>query len=114
MNRLEQLALEAEVSACILGNLTTRDFALVDLHAPGPIPECLHGRGLGVIGVTGIVGGVPRTALAVELDDVALSAIAQVWLRYLSARITPHIQPPPGDSIRFLERLHALDDTRQG
>jgi hypothetical protein len=108
----EQIVSDAQISAAILGNFNTREFVLVDL-APGPIPDCLYGRGLSYIGVTGIVNGAPRTALAVELDDAALSAITTAWVQYLAARIMPYLRTPD-DSVLFLERLHALQDTRIG
>ena len=110
----EQIVSDAQISAAILGNFSTRVFVLVDLLEPGPIPDCLYGCGLGYIGVTGIVNGESRTAFAVEIDDAAVSAIARHWAQYLAARIMPYMQPPAGDSVQFLERLHALQDTRIG
>ena len=79
----------------------------------GHIPDCLYGRGLGFIGVTGIVNGVPQASFAVELEDAAISAIAQEWTRYLMARIMPYMQLPVEESMQFLERLYALEDTRK-
>jgi len=108
----EQLYHDAQISAFILGNFSTREFLLVDT-ALWPIPDCLYGRGLSYIGVTGIVNGAPRTALVVELDDAALSAITTAWVQYLAARIMPYLRPPD-DSVLFLEHLHALQDTRIG
>jgi hypothetical protein len=110
----EQIVLDAQISAAILGNLDKRIFVLVDLLAPEPIPDCLYGHGFGYIGVTGVVNGVSRAAFAVEIDDAAVSAIAAHWVQYLAARIMPYMQPPAGDSVQFLERLHALQDTRIG
>jgi hypothetical protein len=107
-----QIVSDAQISAAILGNPAAREFVLVDL-ATGRIPDCLYGRGLGFIGVTGIVNGVPRAAFAVELEDAAISAIAAEWTRYLVARIMPYIQLPAEESMQFLERLYALEDTRK-
>ncbi len=112
LEKTDAIVSVAQISAAILGNFSTREFVLVDL-APGPIPDCLYGRVLSYIGVTGIVNGAPRTALVVELDDAALSAIAMAWVHHLAARIMPYLRPPD-DSVSFLERLHALQDTRIG
>ena len=106
----EQLYHDAQISAFIMGNFSTREFLLVDT-ALWPPPDCIHGRGFEYVGLTGIVNGAPRTALAVELDDAALSAITTAWVQYLAARIMPFMRPPD-DSVLFLERLHALQDTR--
>lgn len=111
-DRYAKLIADAQISAAVLGNFSTREFVLIDL-APGPLPDCLCGRGLVLVGVTGIVNGAPRTALAVELDDAALSAIAMAWAQYLAARIMPYMRPPTDDAIQFLERLYALEDTRK-
>jgi hypothetical protein len=108
----EQIVSDAQIAAVILGNGNTREYVLVDL-AQGPVPDCLFGRGFVYVGLTGIVNGAPRTAFAVELDDAALSAIAMAWVQYLAARIMPYLRPPD-DSVLFLERLHALQDTRIG
>jgi hypothetical protein len=109
-DRFGQIAFESQIAAAILGNATTREFVLID--PSGPIPDSLHNRGLGFIGVTGIVNGVPRTAFALELDDAALDAVAHAWVRYLAARIMPYMQPPADDPVQFLKRLYALEDPR--
>jgi len=111
-DRYAKIIADAQIPAAILGNPAAREFVLVDL-ALGRIPDCLYGRGLVLVGVTGIVNGVPQAALAVELEDSALSAIAAEWTRYLVARIMPYMQLPVEESMQFLERLYALEDTRK-
>jgi hypothetical protein len=109
----EQLISDAQISAFIVGNFDTREFLLVDTSL-WPPPDCIYGRGFVFVGTVGIVNGAPRAAFAVEIDDAAVSAIAAHWVQYLAARIMPYMQPPAGDSVQFLERLHALQDTRIG
>ena len=95
-----------------MGNPATSQFVLVDL-AMGHIPDCLYGLGFVLVGVTGVVNGESRGAFVVELEDAAISAIAQEWTRYLMARIMPYMQLPVEESMQFLERLYALEDTRK-
>jgi hypothetical protein len=109
-DRYSQIVLDAQIAAAVLGDPITREFVLID--PSGPIPQSLHNRGLVFIGVTGIVNGLPRTAFALELDASALDAVAHAWVRYLAARIMPYLQHPTDDTVQFLERLYALEDTR--
>jgi hypothetical protein len=109
-----QIAFESQIAAAILGNATTREFVLIDLS--GPTPDSLHSlrnRGLDFVGVAGFdVNGVLQAAFAVELDDSAVDAIAEAWIEHLATRILLYLQPPAGDSVQFLKRLYALEDTR--
>ena len=113
-DRFEQLAFDAQVCAAILGNLDTRDFALVAL--PGACPASLYGRGFVFIGVTGIVDGEPKTVLEVELDSAAIAALAMALIRHLAAIIVGKLHPeqpaPTDDSVAWCEGLHSLHDTR--
>jgi hypothetical protein len=110
MTKFQQFVANAEVAVCILGNPESGDFALCDL---GPHAEDLQRdlvqRGYRFVGLLGMVQGVPRSALAEPLEANAIDALAEAFLKrwlYGGGR------PEAGDSVRFLEGLYRLPDTR--
>ena len=117
-DRFEQLVFDSQISAAILGNRATRDYVLV-VPSPGPLPESLYGRGLEFLGVVGMVGGVPQTEFAAELEPGALFAIAQEWIQHL-AGIAGKSQPAQPtqtaqssqSAVEWCEHLYWLPDTR--
>jgi hypothetical protein len=125
-DRFEQLALDAQLAVGILGNPTTSEFALIDLTGPDPLPDFrgeIALRGFCFIGVAGLVLGVPRTALAVPLDNAEEDKLSQAYIRHVTGvrdgRIhaaTPSAPTraivPGDDSEQFLWRLWSLKDPR--
>ena len=115
LDKFERLAWDATYAVCILGNPESRDFELVDI-GPKPLTEerrrKMSERGLGFLGVLGIVGGVPRAALAVELDPVTQSALVQSFLQRIEDAINTVEKAAKGDSAEFLQRLYKIPDNR--
>jgi len=81
MDKFEQLARDAEYALFLLANESTGDFELIE---PQPIPtDAARGyseRGLSFGGVLALVGGKPRSALALPLEDATVDAIVREFI----------------------------------
>jgi hypothetical protein len=113
-DKFEAIAGYAAHPVCILGNLQTSDFELVDVSESAPLSEEaeneIRRRGLHFIGALGIVKGKPRTALDEPLDEATIFAISAAYFQY----VTEANRKPKGDSAAFLARLFQLPDERGG
>ena len=107
-DKFEQLVFDAQLSVAILGNPETADFELVDLSTPGPLSEdqLSRARRMHFVGVFAIVGCIPRTALALPLDDATYTALSAAFVRHIEVRANAELE------AQFLTRLFALEDTR--
>jgi hypothetical protein len=116
LDKFQQLAWDATYAVCILGNPEASDFELVELGTT-PLTEehrrRLSERGMGFVGVFGIVNGVPHVALAVPLDERATSALSQALVQRSEDAINA-VEEAIGDSTEFLKRLYTLPDNRHG
>ena len=117
-DKFEQIAGYARLAVGIVGNPTTSEFALVDLSGAGPVPD-FQGeaqRGFCFIGVVGMVQGVPLIALTGPLDNAALDALSQAYIRHVECVLEGPSGPqtPGDDSERWLWRLWSLKDPRNG
>jgi len=66
----------------------------------------LAGKGLGWVGVIGMVDDMPQVSLEHVPDDPGcLSALSAAFVRYCNSLTT-------GDEVEWLERLYALPDVR--
>ena len=84
-DKFEQIAGYARLAVGVVGNPKTSEFALVDLTGPEPVPD-FRGeaqRGFCFIGVVGMVQGVPFIALTGPLDNAALDALSQAYIRHV-------------------------------
>jgi hypothetical protein len=88
MDRFSQLALDAELVLFILGNEATGDWELAD---PADTARTYSERGLIFGGLCGIVNGVPRVVLELELPDPALKAVGEELVRRFARMIA---RPP--------------------
>jgi hypothetical protein len=88
LDKFQQLVWDSPLAAIILGNPGLTDF---ELTAPEPLSAeteaGFHARGLEFIGVTGLVDGQFKSALAVPLDDDAVSAIAAAFVQYVVTKL---------------------------
>jgi hypothetical protein len=111
-DKFEAIAGYAAHPVCILGNLQTSDFELMDVRDPEPLSEDtiheIRRRGLRFIGAVGIVEGKPRTALDEPLDEATKFALSMAYLQFVAEAN----RKPKGDSAAFLARLHSLEDPR--
>jgi len=109
----EQIATGAQAACCVLGNIQTGDFALVDL-ASLPVPDEtaaeFHARGLGFLATIGIVDGKFVSAFAVPVSDQLAALLFQDFSVFLLKKFTAK---SGGDGVEWLERLFALPDTRE-
>jgi hypothetical protein len=112
-DKFEQIAAYARLAVVILGNPTTSEFVLIDLAEPLPDLRCEAQRGLSFIGTVGVVQGVPLTVLAQPLDNAALDALSQAYLRHVECVLAGCRAVTPGDdSEQWLWRLWSLKDPR--
>jgi hypothetical protein len=116
-DKFEQIAGYARLAVGIVGNPTTSEFALVDLTGPESVPD-FRGeaqRGFCFIGVVGMVQGVPLIALTGPLDNAALDALSQAYIRHVECVLEGRNAATPGDdSEQWLWRLWSLQDPRNG
>ncbi len=123
MDKFEQLSEAASYAVAIFGNPARGDYALYDLTKGTPYPVAGNQREIAegafvFCGVMGIVRGVPRTALALELDPWAYTALSQAFCERIEAAVTKvegtlALTTAPGDdSEEWLFRLYNLKDPR--
>jgi excisionase family DNA binding protein len=86
MDKFQQLVLSATYAVCVVGNTQGIEFELLDVWTGAQL-EIIRAR-RGFIGVIGLVGGVPRAALAVLLDDVTISALSQAFVQRIEDAIS--------------------------
>lgn len=107
----EQLVLDAEISAGVLGN-REGEFVLLWLDKPLDqlVVAAAEDRGLVYCGALGVLGGravvEPGQDLGVER---ALLYAGLEFARTVAERLKPE---PKGDGVFFLETLYQLPDTR--
>lgn len=115
LDEVQRFAYDAEHGYACLGNAASGEFLLIPLDRgdTGPITqgELLKAR-LGnffFCGVFGIVGGFQLYQAEGGFDAWRVMSRAEAAYRVLLAeRLTPI-----GDDVSWLERLHALPDTRK-
>jgi len=109
------LVADAELSVSLLGNPQTSDFELVDT-AQLPLSEDhlnrLRARGMYYLGVTGLVGGTPRTALIEGLSHSDIGALTSAFLAYLATVLQLPQKPAPSPAVEWVAELFALEDPR--
>jgi len=116
-DKFEQLAFDAQPAVAIFANEPATDWVLVGLNG-GPLDSAsvadLNRRGLTFAGVTGLVGGQPRTCLDRPLGDATVDKISALFVGYFVARFVDAAKAakPKDDSEAFLWRLWALKDPR--
>jgi hypothetical protein len=109
-DKFETLVGEADHSFTIMGNLTTSDFALIETSTL-PLSESarhdLVQRGMGWLGVVGLVAGQPKTALDTPLGAPVIAALAEAFLQVLAKKLADN-----DPVLAELAALYALPDTR--
>lgn len=115
-DKFELIAGYARLAVVILGNPRISEFVLIDLAEPLPDLRSEAQRGLSFIGAVGIVQGVRRVALAEPLDNDALDALSQAYIRHVECILEGRIRAttPGDDSERWLWRLWSLKDPCNG
>jgi signal peptide peptidase SppA len=114
LDKFDIILRDAKPSFVIMGNLdvTEYDFVSQDrLPASDEALDSYRQRGMGFLGVTGLVGGSPRTALAVPLDAPAIETLVTRSLRFSQrgcARAIP-ISRPFMNFGRFPTRAPSAD-----
>ncbi len=116
LDKFEYIAAHASYACCILGNLQTSDFELLDF---GQLPLAKHTeqelfseRGMRFIGIMGLVDGVSRVALSEPLDDPTAKALSLAFVQRVEDIINAKLAPKD-DSLDWLNRLYQLPDTRR-
>lgn len=110
-DKFEMVVRYATHPVCLLGNVETSDFELVDLDAELLSEDAqreLRERGLYFIGAMGILNGAPCTALAEPLDEGTILALSAAYVQYAGSIKAK----PKGDFTEWASRLHALPDMR--
>jgi hypothetical protein len=111
------LAFRSDIAVSIFANA---DFSDTEFAALSPVPDAresetqlaaltkeVQRRGLRNVGVIGRVDGAPEILLSILPEDgTRLNALRAAFLRYCTVLTC-------GDEIFWLERLHALPDTRK-
>ena len=121
MNHLEQLATDAQIAVYVMASPDTQDIEILPLKprtASDAERESLTvrwpGRGLQGIGVLGrLTDGSVHMALRIPFpfDHLQLAALLLAFANHCEAR-NPS-EPQCDDSVTWLERLHALPDSRE-
>jgi hypothetical protein len=90
VDKFEQLVSDSPLlAAVILGNPALTQFDLIAPETLSAETEAdLQARGMGFIGVTGVVAGQFRCELAVPLDDAAVDAIAQAFIQHVVVKLS--------------------------
>jgi hypothetical protein len=83
MNKFQQLASDCGVLIAITGDAAQGRFELKGLT--GPLEDLV--KRADFIGLIGLNGLVPKTALAVELDDEAIRTLSQACIRLMTEEI---------------------------
>ena len=117
MDRLEQLAVDSSIAVYVFTNSDLTDVVFLPLRpclsedeAYARTYGCGLTRGLGVLG---LVGGEPRTALKEELSPEHTAALAQAFAEYVFVLLTGSFERrAAGDFSKFAERLWSLEDPR--
>jgi hypothetical protein len=109
MDKIEKFVAESEYTVALLGNPESTAFELVPIDTLSESESrALSARGLGFLGVIGLVDGQFRTALEVEQSVSTSQALARAFVQHITARLSA----PKRDNGDWLERLHALPDPR--
>jgi hypothetical protein len=105
LDRFEQLVFDSQFAVGIFGNPELSDFELMRVTSPGPGHYDRDKLGRMVfVGVMGLCTGVPRSVLAVPLDEAATSALAQAFLSYLED--TANAELVTAFEVAFLARMY--------
>lgn len=112
MDKVEQLAWDAECACGVLGNPRTGEFSLIDLDHDMPMSDAARldaqQRSFEFVGVLGIKDGVADAVC--EPGPGALSLMCHAVLPFVT-RYAAKLGPK-SDGADWLERLHALPDPR--
>jgi hypothetical protein len=82
MDKFEQLMSDAQFALVLLANEQTGDWKLIEsLEVPASTARTYTEKGLAFAGVWGLVGGKPRSALAMPLEGEIVTAITNEFLR---------------------------------
>jgi hypothetical protein len=114
LDQFEQIAFDAEICTVIMGNGT--DFELVSTNGKPVTQETareFQQKGFEFYGVIGLVGFVPRIALALPLDAMTIAALSKAFLGQIEGAITKLEKAITGDSAAFLQTLYNLPDNRE-
>lgn len=98
-DKFQTLAMRSSVAVSILANSDVSDIELLPVAPRAYSDEEIHrlaaqwaGRGLGFIGVVGIVDGVPQTALDVPLDPGRIEALSAAFVAYCESLFGAYIR----------------------
>lgn len=108
----EQIATGAQAVCCVLGNIQTGDFALVDLAlvVPDETAAGFHARGLGFVATFGVVDGKFVSSFEVPVSDQLAALLFQDYSVFLLKKFTAK---SCGDGVAWLTELYALIDPRE-
>ena len=112
LDKFEQIAFDAQAVCCVLGNIRTGDFELVDLAlVPVSVETAaeFHARGLGFVATFGVVDGKFVSSFEVPVSDQLASLLFQDYSVFLLTKFTAKSS---GDSAAWLTDLFALIDPR--
>ena len=86
MSDCELITRNAIYCVAILGN-SRNEYELVDMSLPESCVKNSQARGMGLVGVIGIVDGRPRVALEVELPESTIAALSKAFVSRIEAAI---------------------------
>jgi len=114
MDRFDQLAAEARVGYLILGNTSSLDFELIDLHTPSPSwRDEVTRRNLDFIGVTGYVAdGSHRVEFVDGLDERSFNILSALAVARYAARFGTALERALArecDWMRFAQGIYGPD-----
>lgn len=121
MDKFETLVAESSIAVAILANADATDIEMLPvqprsyaLEKAQELARLWAPRGLRFIGMAGIADGKPRTALAVPLDDLRISALSQAFIAYIEVLLKDEIETRQavGDEVEWLRSLWSLPDSR--
>jgi hypothetical protein len=115
LDRFEQIANDAQLAVCIMGNPVTSDFELVPLGTPltEERRNAWAARGIGFCGIAGVLAdGSPRTAFDVPLDIVSVDALARAFLAHIGQLVQAEAARKKESAVQWLAELYAANDPR--
>lgn len=91
-DKFELLVKDAQIALCVMGNPQTSDFELVDVEQL-PLSDAhrrsMTKRGMGFLGVVGLVNGAPQSAFEEPLPDASVDALAMAFMSHLAVSLKP-------------------------
>lgn len=113
LDQHEEIALCAQAVCCVLGNIPTGDFALVDptlLPLPEETAAEFHARGLGFVATFGVVEGKFVSAFAVPVSAQLAALLFQDYSVFLLKKFTA--KSGRDSETEWLKKLFDFPDNR--